>query len=244
MSRQPSGIGHRVAHYPYRGSSGRRCRGSPWDAPITDIGRRYDIRHGQPDTGHGRFTMRASIASGNTPILLTMLLAVGTHGSPLAGQSARFTYEVAAGVAVPTGILGRTGGAGPLVRASISRGRDTTVGVRFRFDAEAMRISTITSPKTAPYSGDGLQAYSLVGNWLFGPDGAAIAPYLLGGVGLQFAASQTPDSYPGLFTSVRLGVGLRGIVRRFRVSLEFTSAGAVRNYRGGAYWPITLGLAF
>ena len=186
---------------------------------------------------------RAGITTGRNLARRCVIVLVA-YASPLAGQSARFKYEVAAGVAVPTGILGRTGGAGPLVRASISQGRDTTVGVRFRFDAEATRISTITSPKTAPYSGDGLQAYSLVGNWLFGPDGAGIAPYLLGGVGLQFAASQTPDSYPGLFTSVRLGLGLRGIVMRYRLSLEITSVGAVRNYRGGAYWPITLGLAF
>lgn len=197
-----------------------------------------------------RFPARITTRRNLSRRCVVVLLAAGAHVSPLVGQPTRYKYEFAGGVAVPTGILGRTGGAGPLVRASISQTLDTA-GVRFRFDLEATRIASISAPPTAPYSGYGLEAYSVVGNLLLGPDGAGIAPFGLVGLGLQFAASQTPDSYPGVLMGVRLGLGLRGGLGRYRLSLEVAAQGAVfsifgpvGSYRVGAYWPITLGLAF
>ena len=182
--------------------------------------------------------MRATFASGNTRFLLTVLIAVGAHGSPLAGQSARNEYEVAAGAVFPKGQLGRDLGAGPVFRVSIQR-RDPAKDIQFRLEAETWRMSS-----SALDGYGGLRAFSVAYDVMAGPTAAGIAPYALVGAGTQLVVNQNPDGYPGVLAIVRLGVGLRGSVGRNRLSLEIAGAGAVRNVFEYAYWPMTLGLTF
>ena len=181
---------------------------------------------------------------------LVVLLAVCLCTSQLVGQSSRNEYEVAAGVAVPTGLLGRNRGAWPLIRASI-QSREARSRVRTRLDAEALWMSSDAAPNAGPTRLGSLQAYSVVYNALVGPARPGIAPYALAGAALQWLRDNTPDAYPGGLVGLRIGVGLRGEVARYHVSFEiasqaavFSSYGSVPSHKIGAYWPVTFGLTF
>lgn len=179
-----------------------------------------------------------------------LLILFVACASPLIGQSSRNEYEVAAGVAVPTGLAGRNRGAWPLVRVSIQERQSMSL-VRTRLDAEALWMSANAASNSGPTRVGSLQAISAVYNVLAAPVRTGIVPYGLAGAGLQWLRDGTPDTYPGVLVGVRLGAGLRGRVGACRVSLEiasqaavFSSYGSVPNRSVGAYWPVTPGLTF
>lgn len=178
-----------------------------------------------------------------------VVLLASWSASPLAAQATRFEYQVAAGVVVPTGLLGRTGGVGALVRASISRRLDTSVTGRLRLDVEGLSVSGTDASRSKPDEGYGLSAYGVNGVMLF-PAGGSGA-YALVGIGLQVAHSQAQDSYTAALLGGRVGAGVRGSIGRLRIALEVATQGAVlsnygsvASFKVGAFWPVTLGLTF
>ena len=142
-------------------------------------------------------------------------------------------------------------GVGPFVRASISAKRDTAARVLFRVDVEALRVSNVLAHGIESNARYGVNAYGVTGNLLFTAVGRALAPYGLVGIGVQAAQSRAPDTYPAGLLGVRVGAGLRGNTGRLRLAFEvaaqgavLSSYGSVGSYRVGAYWPITIGVAF
>ncbi len=89
-----------------------------------------------------------------------LLILFVACASPLIGQSSRNEYEVAAGVAVPTGLAGRNRGAWPLVRVSIQERQSMSL-VRTRLDAEALWMSANAAPNSGPTHLGSLQAISV-----------------------------------------------------------------------------------
>ena len=159
-------------------------------------------------------------------------------------------FEIGAGVVIPTGILGRERGAGPLLRAGMQR-RAPKSRIRLRLDGEVFRIAAAAVP-TSPSSPQGaLTSVGMVLNAIAAPQGVRVAPYGLAGIGVQYLRDATPDVYPGGFAGVRIGAGIRTRTGRVDIVAEvaaqaavLASFGGVKSPRVGAYWPLTIGLRF
>ena len=169
-------------------------------------------------------------------LLVTMLGA-----APLDAQARNFGVEFAAGAAVPTGFLNLRGGAGPLLRAGLRSRRDSS-DVHFRLDVEALALFRNPGP-TAMFESRGARAISVVYSVLLGPERESLAPYLILGAGLQGAQNLVPDAWPWIWTSCRIGAGMRQRVGRVHLTAEIAAVRAIR-HGGAAFVPITVGVTF
>ena len=141
-------------------------------------------------------------------------------------------FEIGAGVVIPTGILGRERGAGPLLRAGMQR-RAPKSRIRLRLDGEVFRIAAAAVP-TSPSSPQGaLTSVGMVLNAIAAPRGVRVAPYGLAKIGVQYlrkrrmyipallrACVLVPEFEPGLdeLTSLPRSRRRRQFLRRSEVS--------------------------
>ncbi len=163
--------------------------------------------------------------------------------SPLVAQGRGFDVDIAAGVAVTAGVLrssGRRGG--PLVRVGVLS-RSHARPVRFRLEMEGFAVER-DAERPNQQTADGIRVVSVNYSALFGPRRARVAPYAVAGLGLSIAQDRTPDAWPGVWTSARLGAGVRGRAGRVSLYGEIATVRVLRSLGAGAYVPIVLGVGF
>ncbi len=68
-------------------------------------------------------------------------------------------------------------------------------------------------------------------------------PYLIAGGGLTVGYSGESESWPGITTTARMGVGVRTRMRAAHLTVEIAAVGATRSLRT-RYYPVTVGVMF
>lgn len=179
---------------------------------------------------------------------LVALLTVNSLALP--AQSTTYAYEVAVGVAVPTGILGRDRGAWPLVRIGVHK-LEPTKRIHARLDGEVFSMPGRAARVTQTSPAGRLTSIGVALNGIMASKRKGIAPYGLAGIGVHWLANGTADAYSGGLMGLRVGAGIHATVGSFRIVAELASQaailstyGGVGNPKVGAYWPVSIGLRF